>query len=82
MGSLRCMEDDHHGCTHTQASPATVLDVTLRLDIEDIRDNEVIGDASIEGVLLLRSRFIQLIHRLQRTQEIHVRHALLFGIFV
>ena len=61
--------------------PAYSQILTLRPDLENIGDDEVIGDASLERLRRLRSRLIQFVHRLQSTQDIHVIDALPFGVF-
>src|SRR6266849_10657075 len=53
----------------------------LRCDLEDIFDQEVIGDAGFQRSPGLAARSIQLIHSLQSTQDINVRHALPFAVF-
>src|SRR6266853_6478533 len=50
----------------------------LRRDVEDIFDQEVVGDAGLQGIKLLTPRSTQLIHRLQSPQDINVGHALSF----
>src|ERR1700692_1432387 len=52
-----------------------------RRDVKNIFDQEAVRDVRFQRLPLLRSRFIQLIHRLQSPQDIHMRHALVLRIF-
>src|SRR5260370_32926422 len=53
----------------------------LRCELEDIFDQEVIGDAGFQRSPGLAARSIQPIHGLQSTQDTNVRHALPFAVF-
>src|SRR5216684_3900692 len=68
------LERSAETCTH--AAPCN-----LRCDLEDIFDQEVIGDAGFQRSPGLAARSIQPIHGLQSTQDINVRHALPFAVF-
>src|SRR6266478_5132895 len=68
------LERSAETCTHA-------AQCNLRCDLEDIFDQEVIGNAGFQRSPRLAARAIQLIHRLQSTQDVNVRHAVPFAVF-
>src|SRR5260370_41580072 len=54
---------------------------TLGCGLEDSFDRDAIGDAVFQRSPRLTARASQLIHRLQSTQEVNVRHAIPFAVF-
>src|SRR5260370_2669333 len=75
----RCISQDRTWKGLEKAGrPAPAQPRNLRRDVEDIFDQEVVGDAGLQGIKLLTPRSTQLIHRLQSPQDINVRHALSF----
>src|ERR1700692_1483426 len=47
--------------------------------IKDVFDQKIVGDVGSQGVPLLRSRFVQLVHCFQSAQDIDMGHALVLG---
>src|SRR5258708_23591246 len=76
----RCIQLDQTGKGCGETACARAVPRSLRCDVENIFDQEVIGDAGLKGIKLLVTRSIQLVHSLQSPQDINVRHALLFRV--
>src|SRR5437899_3781235 len=74
----RCIQLDQTGKGFGETARTRPVRRSLRCDVENIFDQEVIGDASLKGIKLLTTRSIQLVHSLQSPQDINVRHALFF----
>src|SRR6266403_248130 len=76
----RCIQLDQTGKGFGETARTRPVPRSLRCDVENIFDQEVIGDAGLKGIKLLVTRSTQLVHSLQSPQDINVRHALLFRV--
>src|SRR6266478_870168 len=76
----RCIQLDQTGKGFGETARTRPVPRSLRCDVENIFDQEVIGDAGLKGIKLLVTRSTQLVHSLHSPQDINVRHALLFRV--